>query len=687
MLSGAIPSSLGMLSSLSWLNLGPNNLTGLIPASLWNISSLTRFSVSSNMLSGKIHPNSFDNVPNLWELLMDNNQFHGSIPASISNASSLMILQLDRNFFDGIIPPKIGSLRGLAFLLLNSNLLQAKEPKDWDFLTALTNCSQLQVVELCCSKFEGVLPDSVSNLSASLTELTLYGNRISGSITKDIGSLINLQTLLLHDNLFTGSLPSSLCTLKNLVVFYVYDNNITESIPLAIGNLTALSYLQLSVNAFSGTIPSALGNLTKLVELDLSDNYLKGPVPHTIFNIPALAYNLDISRNNLEGSLPQEIGNLKNLVHFRADSNNLSGEIPTTIAECQLLRYLFLQNNTFNGSMAILFGQLKGLEILDLSSNNLSGQIPKSLGNLTMLHYLNLSFNYLVGEVPSFGVFANSTAISVKGNGKLCGGIPDLHLPTCYLQLPKRKHKFLVIPIVISLLTALVILPMLFKIFLWHKKRKTNPSTNSMQGPPMISYSQLVRATDGFSAINLVGSGSFGSVYRGELNGEEGGSTKLVAVKVLKLQTPKAIKSFTAECEALRNTRHRNLVKIVTICSSIDNRGNDFKAIVYDFMPNGSLEGWLHPDTNNQADQRYVNLLERVSILLDVAYALDYLHHHGPEPVVHCDLKSSNVLLDADMVAHVGDFGLAKILVEGSSLLQQSTSSGLRGTIGYAAPG
>ncbi|PUZ45268.1 hypothetical protein GQ55_8G208200 [Panicum hallii var. hallii] len=119
----------------------------------------------------------------------------------------------------------------------------------------------------------------------------------------------------------------------------------------------------------------------------------------------------------------------------------------------------------------------------------------------------------------------------------------------------------------------------------------------------------------------------------------------------------------------------------------IDSRGNEFKAIVYDFLSNGSLEGWLHPDMSDQAEQRDLNLLERVTVLLDVAHALDYLHCHGPEPVVHCDLKSSDVLLDTDMVAHVGDFGLAKILVERSSLLQQSTGSmGFRGTIGYAAP-
>ncbi|KQJ88169.1 hypothetical protein BRADI_4g16136v3 [Brachypodium distachyon] len=147
-----------------------------------------------------------------------------------------------------------------------------------------------------------------------------------------------------------------------------------------------------------------------------------------------------------------------------------------------------------------------------------------------------------------------------------------------------------------------------------------------------------------------------------------------------------ALKSFTAECEALRNIRHRNLVKIITVCSSIDTSGNDFRAIVYEFMPNGTLEGWLHADKDDQAEQRHLDLLERVTILLDVAYALDYLHNQGPAPIAHCDVKSSNVLLDVDMVAHVGDFGLARIFIDGSSYPQQSTSSmGFRGTIGYAA--
>ncbi|KAJ1270231.1 hypothetical protein BS78_06G038300 [Paspalum vaginatum] len=688
MLSGAIPSSLGMLPRLSWLSLGVNNLSGPIPDSVWNISTLTTFSVQQNMLHGSIPPDAFSKVPHLQGIFIDRNRFHGPIPRSVGNASELWIFQIGYNSFSGIVPPEIGRLAQLQRLVLLETLLEAKEPKDWEFFVALTNCSQLQFLELGLSKFSGVLPDSVSNLSTSMIALNIHDNAISGSFPGGISNLINLQYLDLSNNVFTGSLPSSLGRLKSMTIFFVFGNNMSGSVPLTVGNLTELYHIELSTNSFSGRIPSTLGNLRKLQELGLSRNNFAGPFPTELLNITTLR-GLDLSYNNLEGSIPPEIGNLEGLIEFDAGWNKLSGEIPSTLGECQLVQIISLPKNFLNGPISQPLDQLQGLTYLDLSSNNLSGQIPKFLGNLSMLYNLNLSFNSFVGQVPTFGVFANTTAFSVQGNGKLCGGIHDLHLPPCPLQLPKKKHKHFVVPIVISLVVAtLAVLSLLYVFLTWRKRSKTKtPSTTFMQGHPLISYSELVKATDGFSPTNLLGSGSFGSVYKGELDGQDGGKTNLVAVKVLKLQNPRALKSFVSECEALRNMRHRNLVKIVTACASLDARGNDFKAIVYDFMSNRSLDFWLHPEAIDQTEQRYLDLAERVAILLDVAYALDYLHCDGPAPVIHCDLKSSNVLLDADMVAHVGDFGLAKIIIEESSIVNQSASSmGVRGTIGYAAP-
>nr|XP_043618931.1 probable LRR receptor-like serine/threonine-protein kinase At3g47570 [Erigeron canadensis] len=193
-----------------------------------------------------------------------------------------------------------------------------------------------------------------------------------------------------------------------------------------------------------------------------------------------------------------------------------------------------------------------------------------------------------------------------------------------------------------------------------------------------ISYGRLFKATEGFFSENLIGIGSFASVYKGII--DENGL--IVAIKVLNLQRRGGSKSFTAECDALRNIRHRNLVKVITSCSSLDFKGNDFKSLVYEFMPKGSLESWLY------SIHQMLNLVQRISIIKDVACALDYLHCRCGSIVVHCDLKPSNILLDADMVAHVGDFGLAKILsLEEVSSTNESSTSVIRGTVGYAPPG
>jgi serine/threonine protein kinase len=170
-------------------------------------------------------------------------------------------------------------------------------------------------------------------------------------------------------------------------------------------------------------------------------------------------------------------------------------------------------------------------------------------------------------------------------------------------------------------------------------------------------------------------------VYKGRLNSEE----RVVAIKVLNLKKKGAHKSFIAECNAFRNIRHRNLVKIITCCSSVDHKGNDFKAIVYEYMTNGSLEEWLH---QNAEQQKTLKLEERLEIVFGIAFALHYLHYECEKPIVHCDLKPSNVLLDDDMVAHVSDFGLARLVstIDGNSNNQVS-SMGIKGTIGYTPPG
>ncbi|PPD80009.1 hypothetical protein GOBAR_DD23067 [Gossypium barbadense] len=165
-----------------------------------------------------------------------------------------------------------------------------------------------------------------------------------------------------------------------------------------------------------------------------------------------------------------------------------------------------------------------------------------------------------------------------------------------------------------------------------------------------ISHAELSQATNGFEENNMLGSRSFGYVYK-----ERFSDGMEVAIKVFNLQTEEAFRSFYIDCDAMRNIDHRNIVKVTTCCSSVD-----FKALVLDYMSNGNIEKW-------------------VDIMIDVAAAIEHLHNGHPTPIIHCDLKPSNILLDEDIVAHVGDFGVAKLLGECDVMKQTMTLA----TIGY----
>ncbi|PIA37153.1 hypothetical protein AQUCO_03000017v1, partial [Aquilegia coerulea] len=628
---GVIPQEIGGLFRLEGLSLVNNSLVGEIPINISLCSSLTRLFLSGNNFVGKI-PMELGSLPKLVRLALENDKITGEIPPSLGNITTLEGLYLSYNNLEG----------NLTYLALQGNNLGSGKSEDLNFLTPLANCTNLDTLMLNSNQFGGMLPPSVGNFSNQLTKLYLYENRISGNIPTELQNLQSLIVLDLSTNFFTGSIPMGLGNLRMLQILSLEYNQLSGHVPYFLGNMSQLVELYLFNNFLDGNIFSTLENQILQI-LDLSRNNFTGTIPREI-GLSSHLNQLILGHNSLTGSIPLEVGNLKNLEYLDVSENRMSGEIPSALGSLRL-EYLYLQSNSFQGPLPSSLTLLEGLLSLDVSRNNLSGGVPKQFEKLSGLTNLNLSFNNFEGDVPIGGVFRNSSAISLFGNVKVCGGIPSLRLPKCHFETSKKQGIGLALKVILGVLISLFMVGLLLAFFYFRKNPKTKP-------PPEECLGDLKRV------LNLI---------------ERGAS-----------------KTFMAECEALREVRHRNLLKILTVCSSADFKGNDFKALVFEFMPNGSLEHWLHPNEDVEDVPRNLNLCQRLNIAIDVATALDYLHNYCERPIAHCDLKPSNILLSDDLTAHVGDFGLAKFLSETKSTItsskDESRSIAIRGTIGYIPP-
>ncbi|WOG84765.1 hypothetical protein DCAR_0103949 [Daucus carota subsp. sativus] len=667
-LIGPIPSTLSQIPNLKILDLAQNKLSGEIPRLLYWNEVLQYLGLRGNNLGGSLSADMCQ-LTGLWYFDVRNNSLSGAIPANIGNCTAFQVLDLSYNNLTGKIPFNIGFLQ-IATLSLQGNRLSGEIPYVIGLMQALA------VLDLSCNNLTGSIPPILGNLTYT-EKLYLHGNKLSGAIPPELGNMTKLHYLELNDNKLTGHIPPALGQLTNLFDLNVANNNLDGPLPDNLSSCTNLNSLNVHGNKLSGTIPPSFQRLESMTYLNLSSNNLKGPIPIELSKIGNLD-TLDLSNNRITGAIPSPIGDLEHLLKLNLSKNYLTGDIPAEFGNLRSVMEIDLSHNNLSGPIPDELAQLQNIFMLNVENNKLSGDVL-SLANCLSLTNLNVSYNNLAGDIPIGNNFSRFSPESFLGNPGLCGSW--LRTP-CHASQSARRATISKAAILGIAVGALLILFMIL-VAACRPQNQAPFISGSLDKPVNYSapklvilnmnmalhvYEDIMRMTENLSEKCIIGYGASSTVYKCVLK-----NCRPVAVKKLYTHCPQYLKEFETELETVGSIKHRNLVSLQGY--SLSQSGN---LLFYDYMENGSLWDLLHGPTK----KKKLDWDTRLRIALGAAQGLAYLHHDCSPRIIHRDVKSSNILLDQDLEAHLTDFGIAKSLCTTKSY----TSTYVLGTIGYIDP-
>ncbi|KAL5202561.1 hypothetical protein ABZP36_013513 [Zizania latifolia] len=732
---GEIPAALSKLKNLKVLTLDNNLFTGTIPAELGELTSLKTLTLGLNQFSPGELPGSFKNLTNLRTIWLAKCNLTGEFPSYVTEMPEMESLDLSMNSFTGRIPPAIWSLQKLQHLFLYTNKLIGDV-----VINGKIGATSLIELDLSVNQLTGAIPESFGSL-VNLTVLNLMTNNFSGEIPVSIAQLPSVVIMKLFNNNLSGTLPPELG--KNspfLRDIEVDDNDLTGPIPEGVCNNRRLWIISASGNRLNGSIPASLATCPALISLQLQDNELSGEVPAALWTETKLMTLLLQNNGQLTGSLPEKL--FWNLTRLYIHNNRFSGRLPTTAAKLQkfnagnnlfsgeipdgfaagmpLLQELVLSANQLSGAIPASIGslgslaqmnfsgnQLTGaipaglgsmpvLTLLDLSSNKLSGNIPPALGSLKV-NDLNLSSNQLTGEIPAALAIAAYDK-SFLGNPDLCAsasmarnlaGVRSCAAKASDGMSPGLRSGLLAAGAVLVVLIGALALFVVRDIKRRKRVARTEEAWKLIPFQPLdFGESSVLR---GLADENIIGKGGSGRVYRVAYTSWSSGATGgTVAVKRIwtggKLDK-NLEREFDSEVNILGHLRHTNIVKLLCCLSRAET-----KLLVYEYMHNGSLDKWLHGHKwlaggamarAPSVRRAPLDWPARIRVAVGAARGLCYMHHECSPPIVHRDIKCSNILLDSELTAKVADFGLARMLVQAGT---PDTMSAVAGSFGYMAP-
>ncbi|KAK4427523.1 putative leucine-rich repeat receptor-like protein kinase [Sesamum alatum] len=719
--------------------------TGVEGSEFSDISSLTGLQLldlSNNVGLKGVLPSSIGNLKNLTVLILIGCSFFGPIPDSIGSLQQLVYISLNSNSFSGSIPPSIGSLSQLSWLDLSMNKLNGTIPVSTETTPGLDMLVRARHFHFSNNQLSGSIPDQLFSSDMNLVHAIFDNNKLTGNLPFSLGYVQKLAVVRFDWNSLDGPIPPNLHNLTSLNELYLSNNNFNGNIPNLTG-MNSLYYVDLSNNSFNASgVPEWFSGLQSLTTLMMENTRLQGQIPVDIFRLPQLE-TVVLSNNNLSGIL--DIGNsyssnltvnLQNnsITDFQQKSdynlqltlvgnpvcntnganakfcsvqrrsNDLlpsnrcgvmscsSDEVLSPNCQCShpytgtLHFYSFsftdLQNSTYyrilNGSLMTAF---------------LSSGIPVDSVNLSSpMIDINLQFQLQIfpsgqdsfnrTSIADMGFLLNRQPFEIEYFG------PFFFIDEQYCCLPGSKnssHVGIIVGVAVGCL-ILVLLIVLAGLYALHQRKKAkraigmsnpfaswNPEKESgsvpqLQGAKWFSFEDLKKCTNNFSESNCIGSGGYGKVYKGTV-----ASAQVVAIKRAQQGSMQGATEFKTEIELLSRIHHKNVVSLVGFCYE---QGEQM--LVYEYISNGTLRDCLSGKSGFWLDWN-----KRLRVALDAARGLSYLHELTDPPIIHRDIKSTNILLDNNLNAKVADFGLSKLLGDTG---KGYVTTQVKGTLGYMDP-
>ncbi|KAG5248591.1 leucine-rich repeat receptor protein [Salix suchowensis] len=669
-------------SRVTSITLASMGLKGSLSGDIQSLSELQILDLSYNKdLSGPL-PSAIGDLKKLTSLMLVGCSFSGPIPDSIGSLPLITYLSLNSNGFTGSIPPSIGNLTSLYWLDLADNMLTGTIPVSTATTPGLDLLVHTKHFHLGWNQLSGTIPPKLFSSEMKLIHVLFDNNKLTGSIPSTLGLVKTLEVLRLDKNSFRGTVPSSISSLAVVSVMFLSNNDLHGPLPNLTG-MNVLTYLDMSNNSFDDTeFPPWLSNLQSLTTLVMENTHLQGQIPADFFSLSNLQ-TVDLRNNQLNGTF--DLGGEG--VSVMLEGNPICRKTGVTKSYCTVSRpnssyatppkkcvpasCLANQLSSPNCKCAFpytgllvfrapLFSNLGNITYFSVLEKSLmdsfkSHQLPVDSVHLSQPRKDPSQYLYLNLQVFPFGQDRfNRTAISRIGFvlSNQTFKPPSQFGPFFLLVIRvigsnKSPSRGVIIGAAAGGL-ALLLLLLGAGIYAYGQKKRADKATEQN------SDFEIKKYTNNFSETNGIGSGGYGKVYRGVLPTGE-----LVAIK----------RALQGSMQGGTEFKTR-LIRLVGFCFE---RGEHM--LIYEFVSNGSLMESLSGIRLDWA--------RRLKLALGAARGLAYLHEFANPPIIHRDIKSSNILLDERLNAKVADFGLSKLM--GDSEKGHVTTQ-VKGTMGYLDP-